>query len=103
MKEIAVIICKLAIELYNQLIHQIDKPIESFSLDAESKDGYSYKITISREKTSEEKAVDDNGYTVEISPEDDADIEGVLSGILEDDDFHEAEAGYDTENGGAAQ
>ena len=91
MKEIAAMICKLVIELYNQLIHQIDNPegLESFSLDAESKDGYSYKITISREKTSEEKAVDDNGYTVEISPEDDADIEGVLSGILEDDDFDE--------------
>ena len=91
MKEIAAMICKLAIKLYNQLIHQIDNPegLESFSLDAESKDGYSYKITISREKTSEEKAVDDNGYTVEISPEDDADIEGVLSGILEDDDFDE--------------
>ncbi|MBR6045729.1 MAG: hypothetical protein IKP95_12980 [Ruminococcus sp.] len=91
MKEIVAMICKLAIELYNQLIHQIDNPegLESFSLDAESKDGYSYKITISREKTSEEKAVDDNGYTAEISPEDDADIEGVLSGMLEDDDFDE--------------
>ena len=91
MKEIAAMICKLAIELYNQLIHQIDKPeeLESFSLDAESKDGYSYKITISRVKTSEEKTVNDNGWTVEISPEDDADIEGVLSGILEDDDFDE--------------
>ena len=91
MKEIAAMICKLAVGLYRQIILQIDNPeeLKSFSLDAESKDGYSYKITISREKTSEEKAVDDNGYTVEISPEDDADIEGVLSGILEDDDFDE--------------
>lgn len=89
MNEIADLICKLAVGLYSQIIRQLDNPegVESFSLDAESKDGYSYKITISREKTSEEKAVDDNGYTVEISPEDDADIEGVLSEILEDDAF----------------
>ena len=93
MKEIAAMVCKLAVELYRQIILQVDNPeeLESFSLDAESKDGYSYKITISREKTSEEKAVDDNGYTVEISPEDDADIEGVLSGILEDNDLDEEE------------
>ena len=91
MKEIAALICKLAVELYRQIILQIDNPeeLENFSLDAESKDGYNYKITISREKTSEEKTANDNGWTVEISPEDAADIEGVLSGILEDDDFDE--------------
>ena len=91
MKEIAAIICNLAVELYRQIILQIDNPeeLESFSLDAESKDGYSYKITISREKTSEEKTVNDNGWTVEISPEDAADIKGALTemGILDEDDF----------------
>lgn len=91
MKEIAALICKLAVELYKQIILKFDNPeeLESFSLDVESKDGYSYKITINREKTSEERTVNDNGWTVEISPEDDADIEGVLkeTGILDEDDF----------------
>ena len=55
MKEIAAMICKLAVELYDQLVRQIDNPeeLESFTLDTERTNGYSYKITISREKTSE--------------------------------------------------
>lgn len=56
MVEIAAIICNLSVKLYNDLIQQIDstEEFEGFSLDAESKDGYSYKITISRVKISQE-------------------------------------------------
>lgn len=52
-EKISALICRLGIELYRQIIHQVDDPeeLESFSIDAESKDGYIYKITISRTMT----------------------------------------------------
>ena len=59
MEEMAKIICELAVELYKQFMLQTDNPEKfgSFSIVGESKEGYIYRITISREKTTEDDAL----------------------------------------------
>lgn len=55
MQDIIATICYLAVELYKQVNHQSEdgEDTENVNIYADSKDGYSYKVTISREETAE--------------------------------------------------
>lgn len=55
MEDIITTICYLAVELYKHVNHLPDggEEVEDVNIYADSKDGYSYKVTISREETKE--------------------------------------------------